>query len=133
MTRDELEALARKAEHEAQDLRERVKKYDAEVLAQRRDGLKPLVILAHDTLCRWNHTDGCSWGYEMNSDGSHNWQGWAHARWLKHLDDLVNPYPGGRDKPLSPEVIEKLIHAVRELRKIDDSALWILRYRLEPQ
>lgn len=45
-----------------------------------------LAILLHDMTCKWNHTDGCSWYYEMvkHSKGEeHNWTGWAHDQFLR--------------------------------------------------
>lgn len=41
-----------------------------------------LAIAMHQRLCRWNHTDGCGWHYEIK-DGIHNWSGHDHARWLR--------------------------------------------------
>jgi len=34
---------------------------------------KRLAEKLHDLLCHWNHTDGCSWGYE-------DWNNVGHAR-----------------------------------------------------
>ena len=30
--------------------------------------VKEIATLLHDMLCRWNHTDGCSWEYENDGD-----------------------------------------------------------------
>ena len=40
-----------------------------------------LAIVIHGITCRWNHTDGCSWEYEINNR-VHNWNGYAHAKYL---------------------------------------------------
>lgn len=49
------------------------------------DALDPeqkLAISLHETLCRWNHTDGCSWFYEMHPGNIDNWDGCAHTEYL---------------------------------------------------
>lgn len=40
-----------------------------------------LAITLHDMLCRWNHTDGCSWHYE-SKNGIADWGGHAHGEYL---------------------------------------------------
>jgi len=107
-------------------------KYDAEQAAM--EPIKNLVIRAHDILCRWNHTDGCGWGYEVENYGQrkHNWEAFAHRRWLEHYHKLINGDKYSNNKPVSIQTINKLLDFVEEIRKIDDSAVWILRNRLEP-
>ncbi len=39
-----------------------------------------LAIFLHGKMCRWNHTDGCSWHYEIDK-GIHNWDGHAHDKY----------------------------------------------------
>jgi hypothetical protein len=41
-----------------------------------------LAIRLHDSFCRWNHTDGCGWHYEITK-GVHDWNGHSHGSWLK--------------------------------------------------
>jgi hypothetical protein len=127
MTTEELRKLAEDAEKQAKELRRRVEAAENAERDAKLNTIKPLVKKAHDILCRWNHTDGCSWGYEND-----NWNGWAHARWLKHFDNIINPGKYSDKQPLSVEVIDKLLEIVVELKKIDKSALWILRDQLEP-
>ena len=62
--------------------------------AERDDTVKRLMpfrgaaILAHGLFCMYNHTDGCSWGYEQ--DGSeHNWGFGAEYSQHKHWLELV--------------------------------------------
>lgn len=43
---------------------------------------KQLAIELHDLLCTHNHTDGCSWFYEI-SRGEHDWTRWAHHEYWK--------------------------------------------------
>lgn len=59
---------------------EQLKKAEAEL-----ESLGPeykLAIKLHDSHCKWNHTDGCSWHYEIKN-GVHDWFGHAHNEWLK--------------------------------------------------
>lgn len=48
-----------------------------------------LSILLHSTVCQWNHTDGCPWHYEINDDGSHQWDKTAHTQYLKKAKKLI--------------------------------------------
>lgn len=48
-----------------------------------------LSILLHSILCNWNHTDGCGWFYEINKDGTHQWDGAAHAPYLQKARKLI--------------------------------------------
>ena len=41
-----------------------------------------LAITLHSLLCRWNHTDGCSWEYE-GTKGIDDWRGHAHSKYLE--------------------------------------------------
>ena len=107
-TRDRLEAIKR-AEDEAK--------------------LEPLKVTAeraHDLLCPYNHTDGCSWGYENGS-----WQSDAHSRWLRRIDVLVNG--GSYDKPKATlSEINLVLDAVADLKPKVRTALDLLRRGLMP-
>jgi len=133
MSNDPIEELKRaeetalKALMKARDAREAAERVERE---KRLEPLKALAIRAHDTLCRWNHTDGCGWGYEKR-DSVHDWNGWAHARWLRHLDEVVSGT--SQHRPVSVEALTDIIEAARVMREKHPDALWILRYRLEPQ
>ena len=39
-----------------------------------------LAIFLHEKMCTWNHTDGCSWHYEINK-GVPDWDGHAHNKY----------------------------------------------------
>lgn len=52
------------------------------------DPINQLAEALHGTLCKWNHTDGCSWHYEMNK-GVHDWTGYAHVHWIKKATTLA--------------------------------------------
>lgn len=98
----EAEKNARKAKYALEQAR------DAE-LAARREPLKKLVERAHECLCQWNHTDGCSWHYEKS------WNGDAHHRWLRKYDTLVNG--SSYEKPLlTLEQLESTVSALETLK-----------------
>lgn len=60
-------------------------------------------IKLHDTVCRFNHTDGCGWFYDIK-DGVHNWSGFEHK---------VNLEKVAKIRKLFPElVIENFIKAL---------------------
>jgi hypothetical protein len=114
----------------AGEAKTRLEKAENDAKMAELEPLKELVEKAHGVLCRWNHTDGCSWGYEQDK-GKQDWNGWAHERWLRHYSEIVNP-SWGSNKPISVESINRILDLVIELKKIDDSVLWIIRNRLEP-
>jgi hypothetical protein len=43
----------------------------------------------HNLQCHSNHTDGCGWFYEI-SKGKDDWEGRAHARFLKKAQTLIH-------------------------------------------
>ncbi len=50
-----------------------------------------IAVELHETLCRHNHTDGCSWHNEVKK-GVHNWDGNEHKSWIKkgiRLNDFI--------------------------------------------
>lgn len=51
--------------------------------------LQDLAIALHSTLCRWNHTDGCSWYYEISKD-VHDWSRHEHGRYLTKAQNISN-------------------------------------------
>lgn len=56
--------------------------------------VKRVAIDLHDALCRSNHDDGCGWGWEIApAPFGHNWQGWAHKRWLDHAERVIEKFP----------------------------------------
>lgn len=44
---------------------------------------KRLAVELHEFLCHWNHTDGCSWGYEKE------WTGYAHKQYLEKAQNVL--------------------------------------------
>ncbi len=47
-----------------------------------------LAITLHGMLCRWNHTDGCGWFYEIVK-GVDNWNGSAHEPYLTKARHVI--------------------------------------------
>jgi len=47
-----------------------------------------LAIMLHDEFCTYNHTDGCSWHYEIKC-GVHDWSGHTHLNWLKRTESVA--------------------------------------------
>jgi hypothetical protein len=78
----------KKLEIELADLKEK----DLEFSKLPRD--HQLAICLHDSTCRWNHTDGCSWGYEIdpNYPGG-TWNGPEHSRYLDKAHKLIQKFP----------------------------------------
>lgn len=58
----------------------------------------------HSLLCHWNHTDGCSWGYEVHN-GVIDWTGYAHRSYLEKAEEIVQHAP-----------VETIIQVVRLIR-----------------
>lgn len=68
-----------------------------------------LAIALHDALCRWNHTDGCGWFYEVYKDVD-DWTGHAHARWLENANKVRGLLPG-----MDGETIVRVSRAIKNL------------------
>ena len=64
-----------------------------------------LAILLHDALCRWNHTDGCGWFYEVQED-IHDWRKRDHQVWLKKSRAALKVLD-------DPDLILAIVKAVR--------------------
>jgi len=115
-----------KAMHQTKDRLEALARAEADA---RLGPLKALAERAHDLLCPYNHTDGCSWGYETGSTGE--WQGSAHNRWLTKIDKLVTGGP--YEKPTATvEEITLVLDAVEGLKPKVRTALDLLRRGLMP-
>ncbi len=56
------------------------------------EGMEPAHYLAnvlHSRMCHFNHTDQCSWHYEMKN-GRHEWDKYAHAEYLKKAQHIIS-------------------------------------------
>lgn len=132
-TKAEVEELARReraAEGALREAREARQKAEALEREARLGWLMDLTIRAHDLLCGWNHTDGCSWGYECRG-GEHAWNGWAHARWLKHYEGLVTRQ-STYVAPLTKDELSAMLDGIEVLRKTHPRAVTLLRNGLVP-
>lgn len=75
---------------EREDLQRRLKELEEEAQRLQREPDPKIAALAerlHKELCAWNHTDGCSWFYEIK-DSEHQWDQWAHKKWLDKAAEL---------------------------------------------
>ena len=83
----ERELAQHKAELEKliKEEKEAAEKAQAEI--DNNDPLKQLAIRLHGILCKHNHTDGCSWYYEVKNE-RHNWIGHEHQSWLKKAREV---------------------------------------------
>lgn len=133
---EELKELKRRedaAERALREAREAVEKAENAERSRRLDGLKGLACRAHDVLCPYEHCESCGWLYEVHETTGHNWNGSSHARWLKHIDSLVNPGRYDNNEPVSVEVIDRLLDAVKDIKSIQRGALWLITSRLIPR
>jgi hypothetical protein len=73
-------------EYENADKRKKLKELYDSMLPKN----QKLAIKLHKTLCHCNHTDCCSWYYEFVEDIAHNWEDYAHKKYLKMADDMLN-------------------------------------------
>jgi hypothetical protein len=88
--------------------------------------LKDTAARAHDLLCPYNHTDGCSWGYENGS-----WKSSEHSRWLRKIDALVN---GDSYTPAKATLaqINIVLDAIADLKPKVSTAMELIRRGLMP-
>lgn len=125
----ELEIELKKAQDSARKIAEKIEAAKTREAEERMGPLKDLVERAHNCLCQWNHTDGCSWGYEEGS--TDKWMGWAHSRWLRHYDKIING--DGYNKPTATlQEIEILITAIEDVKPKVKTAISLLRSGLQP-
>lgn len=116
-----LEAQLRDQEKVLQATRDRLEAMRKAEEAEKLEPLKATAERAHDLLCPFNHTDGCSWGYEGNS-----WRGSAHSAWLRKINTLVNGDSYTRPKTNLTE-INLVLDAIAEVKPKVPTALDLLR------
>ena len=104
-----------------QKLAARLETLKREQEAAKLEPLKETAARAHDLLCPFNHTDGCSWEYEGGS-----WQSDAHTRWLRKIDMLVNGDNYTKPKATLEE-INIVLDAVADLKPKVRTALDLIR------
>lgn len=114
------------AELRLNELREKKAREEAADIAARRKPLRAIAKGAHDLLCRWNHTDGCGWGYEEGSDPDSDacWSGHAHSRWLGAVEGILSEkrWPSA----LTPEDLNALIDSMRQALSVHRDALAVV-------
>lgn len=59
------------------------------VRAKNESPSQQLASTLHNMICKWNHTDGCSWFYERKNNDD-DWNGWAHGEYLKKANRLIH-------------------------------------------
>lgn len=116
-----LEAQLADAQKASRRLTERLEKIKRDEEDAKLEPLKATAERAHDLLCPFNHTDGCSWGYEGNS-----WKSDAHSRWLRKIDALVNGTSYDKPKATLSE-INIVLDAVVDLKPKVKTALELIR------
>jgi hypothetical protein len=52
-----------------------------------------LAILLHDKTCKWNHTDGCDWHYNIHK-GVHDWNSHGHHMYLTRARTVMRQCEG---------------------------------------
>ena len=124
MNDEELKLLEAKQKDLAKELREASEKIEKIKAKQEEESLKPLRDIAekmHDCLCPYNHTDGCSWGYEGD-----NWNSYAHKEWLDKVKKLVKG--DSYTKPVcSVKDMETLVESISSLKKSAPQAMRLIR------
>lgn len=69
-----------------QELREKLRKEYNETLSKE----QRFAIYLHDKFCKSNHTDMCSWYYEFNNQIEHEWNRYAHKKYLEIAIKLID-------------------------------------------
>lgn len=124
-----LEAQLRDQEKAAKSTREKLDRLRKADEAERLKPLRETTERAHDLLCPYNHTDGCSWGYEADNEDA--WFCDAHSRWLRNIDRLVNG--GVYDKAITNLAqINIVLDAIEEIKPKVPTAMALLRGKLTP-
>ena len=80
---DEMTVEIERREKELEEL----KKTHAAMKAEPAD--QQLARYLHGMMCNSNHTDGCSWHYEINN-GLEDWNAYVHASYLKKANLLLS-------------------------------------------
>ena len=116
-----LEAQLADQQKVAQATRERLEALKKKEEAERLEPLKETAKRMHDLLCPYNHTDGCSFGYEGD-----NWRGSSHNEWLRKVELLVVGDSYTKPKTTLGE-IKIILDAVEGIKKSIPTALDLIR------
>lgn len=131
-TLDELKEDEIKAEKRLREIRDSKEKLEQRIRDIETDSIKPIVIRAHNLLCQWEHTSGCGWHYEIDSNGIHHWVGQhsSHARWLAHYEKLLEKKNYGPQ--LTTEKLSVILDHIEELKKLYPDVVYLFRHGLVP-
>lgn len=99
MNRNDIQNKLDKARIQRQNLDAEIEKLENE-LRKVDPYTADIAVEIHNKTCHWNHTDGCSWYYEMKK-GQHDWNGDTHTRYFKRAEKLVRFCEGWK---ITPEV-----------------------------
>lgn len=111
------EKVAEEAYRNARAAREKAERRGREERAQ---ALRPIAERAHNLLCQWNHTDGCSWGYEERAEDP--WSCDAHYQWLERYDKLIHGAPAtGYSRAEAPVPVEDVIAVLDLVEQLSPS------------
>lgn len=117
-TLKDLEDAASKARDAARKAEKAVEQARRQADLDNRRALRPLAERAHDVFCRWNHTDGCSWGYECDGYRGYGnpkptadevWSCDTHARWLDRVSEAVKRIP--------PDKLDAILAAYESMKR----------------
>jgi hypothetical protein len=114
-------ALARK---EVQELEEQLVAEGRSAKEQRQTSLRDVADEAHGLLCAYNHTDGCSWGYE--GDKPDAWKGWAHQRWLDKVEAVIAGDRGDSGIGANEEEVRAAVKALATAKHLNPKLLVIM-------
>ena len=79
---DELKTKIKQHEDELKKLKETLDTLTTE------DPACTLARELHNKFCMWNHTDGCSWHYEIKN-GIDQWNELAHEQWIRKANGIL--------------------------------------------
>jgi len=101
-----------KARERVKELEEKLEDETREERIKRRLPLRKLTERAHELFCQYNHTDGCSWGYEEDKkDQNITWESSTHKFWLDKIEDAMKVYK------ITPEQLIEIFDVVEKLKE----------------
>lgn len=134
MTEEDIRNLERVASAASEAARNQWAKVERAKKAAEIEALRPMRAAAkraHDILCRYNHTDGCGWGYEEGLDAEKTWAASSHYYWLKSIREAME---GSNNRPpLSIEKLNAILDAVEQIKKVHPDAVWLIAYGIGPR
>jgi len=88
-----------------------------EEIINRNDKMTEVATVLHECLCAYNHTDGCSWGYE--DGGDKRWLSHTHASWLEKAQKLSDEF--------GSEEVLKMISMIKDMKNKCPAAALMIR------